>query len=180
MGCVTSYLRTEKRQLKFQRRDLTITIPLSCEGSLLKTLSTGGVDGIPRRVIYENGSVKTTFPKNTLGYQKFMNELAAYKLLKNEHFIQHKYEINYNDYSFASHITHYSKFNVNLINRVHEIRNILENKYGLIPLEEYNVYENISVNGSLVYLNNLADMPIKYDVIGTWEYRPYKKRCCFN
>lgn len=180
MGCMASYFKTEKRISKFKRHDLHINIPLSCEGPYLKTLSRGGIDGTPDCVMYKNESIKTIFPKNTLGYQKFMNELAAYKLLKNEHFIQPKYEINYNDYSFASHITHYSKFNVNLINRVHEIRNILENKYGLIPLEEYSIYEDISINGSLIYLNNLANMPIKYNVMNSWKYNPYKNWFCFN
>lgn len=180
MGCVESYFKIGKRIKKFKRHDLHINIPLSCEGPYLKTLSRAGIDGSPGCVIYKNESVKTTFPKNTLGYKKFMNELAAYKLLKNESFIQHKYEINKKDYSFASHITYKPIFNFKLITKVNEITNILKNKYGLIPLEEYNIYEDISVNGSLIYINNLANMPIKYCIMDSWKYKPYKKLCCFN
>lgn len=180
MGCVESYFKTGKRIEKFKRHDLHINIPLACEGPYLKTLSRDGIDGTPGCVMYKNESVKTTFPKNILGYKKFINELAAYELLKNESFIQAKYEINHKDYSFASHITYNSIFDINLINKVNEIINILENKYGLIPLEEYNIYEDISINGSLVYLNNLANMPIKYNVMNSWKYNPYKNWCCFN
>jgi hypothetical protein len=180
MGCVASYFKPRKGIQKFKRHDLRINIPLSCEGPYLKTLSRDGIDGTPGCVVYKNESVKTTFPKNILGYKKFMNELAAYKLLKNESFIQYKYDINNKDYSFASHVTYDFKFDMNLINKVNEIISILENKYGLIPLEEYNIYNDISINGSLIYLNNLANMPIKYNVMNSWKYNPYKKYSCFN
>ena len=178
MGCVISYLKTyTKKEYKFTRRDLHIDIPLACSGEYITTLCRGDYDGSPSRLMYENESIKTVYPSNAIGIKKFKNELAAYKLLKKEDFIQNIYDIDYDDCSFCAYMTHVPKFNVNLINRVNEIKNILENKYGLIALEEYNIYNDISVNGSLLYLNRLGEMPIKHRINGSWIYKPVKK-CC--
>ena len=95
MGCAISYLKTyTKKKYKFTRRDLHIDIPLACSGEYMTTLCRGDYDGSPSRLMYENESIKTVYPSNAIGIKKFKNELAAYKLLKKEDFIQNIYDID--------------------------------------------------------------------------------------
>ena len=60
---------------------------------------------------------------------------------------------------------------------VHFVRICVDDDDDDIFEEEYNIYNDISVNGSLFYLNRLGEMPIKHRINGSWIYKPPKK-CC--
>lgn len=169
MGCRHS--KQKSKIPKFKRNDLTVIIPQKYRGEHTLTLQRPTSNGDPDIIYFENGIVKKTFPDNDLGKKRFENEMAAYKLLKNEYFIAEIFDVNLNNQCFSTYETKKHRFDYTIINKTYRIFNILYYKYGII-YDGSEPYSYLRYNEDLIFFQGLSKIPIKHKINNDWRYIP--------
>jgi hypothetical protein len=152
MGC--SYSKSQIKN-KWQRKDLCIDIPNNY-GYIIKIIQPKSYIN-PELILYNTGIVKKTFPNNTWGKYRFLNEIKIYKYLAKLSFIINIFDIDFVQNSFSMRYlpdNMYKNMNISYIT-----------KY----LYEYNIHlpgnksviDYIKSDGCNVYIVGLSFLKIK-------------------
>ena len=169
MGCNHS---KQKVQLpKYKRNDLSIIIPQKQRGEHIYTLQKPTSKGNPDIIYFKDGIVKKSFPDNILGKKRFENEIAVYKLLKNEYFIAEIFDVSHEDQCFSTYETKKHEFNYSIVNKSYKIHNILNDKYGIKYCGDY-PHSFLRYNGDTIFFQGLSKIPIKHKINNDWKYSP--------